>query len=134
MVGLFLTFAGLFAYGLQVPTQPALFDSVGPWLAIGFVTAWTGGILAGNSFIDPPSGVPPALRGQSGLSVVALVAGVLSAAVVVRQLGPWVALSPGIPGEAVIATSGVLLAWVGGFLMGHSMRRFVRRRRRARRT
>jgi len=131
MVGLLLTFSGLFAYGLQLPTQPARLDSIGPWLAIGFVAAWTGGILAGNSLISPPAGVSPALRGQLRLSGLATVAGALSAAVVVQRLGLWTSPSFGVPAELLTAGVAIALVWIGGFLMGHSMRRFVRRRRRA---
>ncbi len=134
MVGLLLTFAGLFTYGLQLPTQPASLDSVGPWLAIGFVTAWTGGILAGNSFNETPAGISPALNGQLRLAGLATLAGALSAAVVVQRLGLWTSLSRGTPGELVTAGLGAALVWLGGFLMGQGMRRFVRSRRGARTT
>jgi len=132
MVGLFVTFAGLFAYGLQVPTPPGSLAHIVPWLAVGFLTAWTGGILAGNSLVPPPAGVSPALRAQPGIAMVATLAGALAAGVVLQRLGPWASLSPGAPAELWIAAAGAGLVWLGGFLMGHSMRRFGRRRRRPR--
>lgn len=130
LAGLFLTFGSLVGYVLQLPTAVAALDGVLPWLAIGFLCCWAGGILAGNSFREPPPGVPPALRGQPVLAVLATVAGVLSAGVVLQRVGPWVHPSPGLPGELVVAVTASGLAWVGGFLMGMGMRRFVRRRRR----
>ncbi len=131
MVGLFVTFGGLFGYALQVPTQPATLTSIVPWLAVGFITAWSGGILAGNSLVAPPPGVSPAFIGQPGVAGVATLAGVLSATVVVLRVGASASPSPGAPVELVIAVLAATLVWMGGFLMGHSMRRFVRRRRRA---
>jgi hypothetical protein len=130
MVGLFVTFGGLFGYALQIPTQPARLVGLVPWLAAGFVATWTGGILGGNSLVAPPVGIPPALRGQPGISATATLAGALSAAVVVHRVGPWVVPSPGAPAELAIAVVGTVLVWAGGFLMGRSMRRFVLRRRR----
>ncbi|MGC2288980.1 MAG: hypothetical protein WA688_03890 [Thermoplasmata archaeon] len=132
MVGLFVTFGGLFGYALQVPTQPAALTNLVPWLAVGFIVAWAGGILAGNTLVAPPPGVAPALRGQPGVAFIATLAGALSAVVVVLRVGPWASPSPGAPVELVIAVTGSVLVWMGGFLMGSSMRRFVRRRRRTR--
>lgn len=132
MAGLFLTFAGLFAYGLQLPIQPANLDRLLPWIAVGFVTMWTGGILSGNALIAPPPGVRPALRGQSEVALLSTVAGCLSAAVVVQRLGPWVSPTPGVLEELPLAAVAAVVVWLGGFLMGNSMRRFVRRPRRAR--
>jgi hypothetical protein len=130
MLGLFVTFGGLFGYALQVPTQPGRLMEILPWLATGFVAAWIGGILAGNSLVAPPPGIRPAMIGQSPLAGVATVAGALSATVVVLRLGPWTSPAPGTPAELVIASVAASIAWVGGFLMGHSMRRFARRRAR----
>lgn len=132
--GLFLTFGSLVAYALQLPTSVAALDRVLPWLAIGFVCCWVGGILAGNSVRDPPPGVPPALRGQPALAALATAAGVLSAGVVLQRIGPWVPPSPGLPVELVVAITAGVLAWVGGSLMGMGMHRFIRRRRRPRST
>ena len=131
MVGLFVTFGGLLGYALQVPTQPAALTSVVPWLAVGFIATWSGGILAGNSLVGPPPGIPPAFVGQPGLAGVATLAGALSATVVVLRAGALASPSPGAPVELVIAAVAAALVWMGGFLMGRSMRRFVRRRRRA---
>jgi len=130
MVGLFVSFGALIGYALQVPSAPGNLATIVPWLAIGFLTAWTGGILFGNALIEPPRGVPPALKGQLGLGIVGTLAGALASAVVVHQTGPWSSPSPGTPGELVTAIAAVVLAWAGGFLLGHSTQRFVRRRRR----
>jgi hypothetical protein len=132
MLGLFVTFAGIAMYGLQVPARPAVLAAIVPWLAVGFIVMWAGGILAGNSLSPPEPGTVPALRGQSALGLVATVAGGLSGTVVVRRLGVWATVSPGLPPEIVVAAVGAFLVWLGGFLMGRSMRRFTRRRRRAR--
>jgi hypothetical protein len=129
MVGLFVTFGGLFGYALQVPTQPGMLTTVVPWLAVGFLTAWTGGILAGNSLVMPPPGVRPAIVGQSSVAAVATVAGALSAAVVVLRVGPRTQLTPGAPAELFIAIIAGSIVWAGGFLMGRSMQRFVLPRR-----
>jgi hypothetical protein len=129
IVGLLVTFGGLFGYGLQVPTQPAALTNIIPWLAVGFVATWAGGILAGNSLVAPPAGIPPAFLGQPGVAGIATLAGALSATVVVLRIGPWTAPAVGAPSEVVIAAVAVGLVWAGGFLMGHSIRRFVRRRR-----
>ena len=129
MVGLFVTFAGLFGYALQVPTQPASLESIVPWLAVGFLTAWVGGILAGNALVEPPPGVRPALVGQSVVAALATIAGSLSATVVVLRVGPWDVPTAGTPVELEIAIGAAATSWVGGFLMGRSMRRFARRRR-----
>jgi hypothetical protein len=130
ILGLFVTFGGLIGYGIQVPTQPASLAVTVPWLAVGFIAVWWGGILAGNSLVAPPTGVSPLLVGQLGVAGISTLAGALSATVVVLRLGASVAPVPGTPAEFVIALAAALLAWIGGFLMGHSMRRFVRRRRR----
>jgi drug/metabolite transporter (DMT)-like permease len=130
ITGLFVTFAGLLGYALQIPSQPSLLSSTVPWLAVGFITGWSGGILAGNALVAPPPGFPPALRGQPAVAAIATLAGVLSAAVAIRRIGPWVSPSAGGPAELLVAVVAVLLVWIGGFLIGHSMRRFVRRRRR----
>jgi hypothetical protein len=130
MLGLFVTFGGLLGYALQVPIQPGRLTDILPWLATGFVAAWTGGILAGNSLIAAPLGVRPAMVGQSAVAGVATLAGALSAVVVVLRLGSWTSPSPGTPAELVIAPVATIIVWIGGFLMGHSMRRFVRRRHR----
>lgn len=129
MLGLFVTFAGLFGYALQVPSQPAKLVSIVPWLAVSFLTGWFGGILAGNSLVTPASGTRPALVGQSAVAGIATAAGALSAVVVALRIGPWAAPAPGTPVEWVIATVAAAIVWAGGFLMGHSMRRFVRRRK-----
>ncbi len=132
LLGLLVTFGGIFAYGLQIPTPPTGLASVGPWLAVGFVATWTGGILFGNSLIPSPPGIPPALRAQPGVAFIATLAGFLSATVVIQREGPWGPPSAGTPAELAVAISGVALAWLGGFLMGTGMRRFVRRSRRHR--
>lgn len=129
MVGLLLTFAGLFAYGVQVPVQPASLDRLLPWLAVGFLCSWIGGIFVGNARNPLLPGVPPAFRGQAGLGLVAAIAAVLSAGVVVQRVGLLsTGASGGVP-ELEAALLGVVLALTGGLLMGRSMRRFVRRRR-----
>lgn len=130
ITGLFVTFGGLVTYGLQVPTQPAALSNVVPWLAVGFLGTWIGGVLAGNSLQEPPLGLQPALRGQVGIAGLATIAGVLSGGVVVRSVGPWSHPDAGVPVEIALAVSAVGLVWVGGFLMGRSMRRFVRRHHR----
>ena len=130
MVGLFVTFGGLVGYGLQVPTQPASLVSIVPWLGVGFLTAWTGGILIGNSRVALPAGGSPALKGQLAVGAAGTLAGSLSSVVVIQRVGPWVHLAPGAPVELVTAVIAVSMVWVGGMLMGVSMRRFVRRRRR----
>lgn len=129
MVGLFVTFGGLFGYALQVPTQPAMLASVVPWLAVGFLSAWTGGILAGNSLVEPPPGNCPAIISQPSVAGIATVAGALSAAVVILRIGPWVGPTASLPAELYVAIAAALTVWIGGFLMGRSMRRFVLRRR-----
>jgi hypothetical protein len=129
MVGLFVTFGGLFGYALQAPTEPSTLTSIVPWLAVGFLSAWTGGILAGNSLVEPPPGIRPALFGQSTLAGIATLAGGLSALVVILRVGPWSSPSASTPAELVIATVAAAMVWAGGFLMGRSMRRFVLRRR-----
>ena len=130
IIGLFITFGGLLGCALQVPTQPASLESIVPWLAIGFLTAWVGGILAGNSMVEPPPGVRPAMVGQSVVAAFATIAGALSATVVVVRVGPWVAPAAGAPAELEIAIAAAAFSWVGGLLMGRSMRRFARRGRR----
>jgi hypothetical protein len=125
MVGLFVTFGGLLGYALQVPTQPGMLTNIVPWLAVGFLTAWAGGILGGNSRVEPPPSVPPAMRGQSLVAAIATVAGLLSATVVVLRIGPWTQPVTGGPAELFIAAGASSIVWIGGFLMGRSMRRFV---------
>jgi hypothetical protein len=132
MVGLLLTFAGLTGYALQVPVPPRTVAETLPWLLIGFLSAWTGGILIGNGQVLPPDGIAPALHPQRTVGLVGTVAGALSAAVVVDRLGAWVPPSQGTPNELVVAIVAAVLAWAGGLLMGIGMRRFVRRRRAAR--
>jgi hypothetical protein len=129
MVGLLVTFGGLFGYALQLPTEPSALDDVVPWLAAGFLTVWTGGILAGNSLVPLPSGVRPIMIGQPAVAGFSTVAGALSALVVVVRVGPWIVPAPGTPEELVIAVVAATIVWVGGFLMGRSMRRFARRHR-----
>ncbi|MCI4352858.1 MAG: hypothetical protein L3K14_05655 [Thermoplasmata archaeon] len=130
ILGLFVTFGGLVGYTLQVPSQPASLANVAPWLFAGFLTAWTGGILIGNARVAPPEGVSPALRGQSAVGALGTLAGSLSSFVVIERLGPWTHLSPGAPVELLIAIVAASMGWLGGFLMGLSMRRFIRRSRR----
>jgi len=129
MVGLFVTFGGLLGYALQVPSNSAGLESILPWLAVGFLTVWLGGILSGNAINSLPPEAVPALRGQPLLGLVATLAGVLSAAVVIDRAGPWTSPSPGTPVEVVTAVAAVVLSWAGGSLMGYGMSRFVRRRR-----
>ena len=129
MGGLLLTFGGLVGYGLLLPTAPELLDAVIPWLAVGFLTAWSGGIFLGNSRNAPPPTIRPALRAQAAIGVLATVAGVLSAIVVVQKLTPGAAVSTGPLSVLEVAVLGVALTWAGGSLMGAGMRRFVRRRR-----
>lgn len=131
MAGLLVSFGGIVAYGLQAPIQPGAFSASAPWLAAGFVASWSGGILTGNSLVPPPPGFPSALRSQKELGMLATVAGALSAVVVAKQVGPWHEAGSSLPPELALASIGVVLAWVGGFLMGNSMRRFIRRRRRS---
>lgn len=134
MVGLFVTFGGLYGYALQVPTQPTMLASIVPWLAVGFLTTWIGGILGGNSMVALPPQVRPALRGQSVVAGIGTVAGALSAAVVVLRIGPWTVSDPGVPSELTLAAVAGAIVWVGGLLIGRSMRRFVlSKRRRAQR-
>ena len=134
MVGLFVTFGGLYGYALQVPTQPTMLASIVPWLAVGFLTTWIGGILGGNSMVAPPPQVRPALRGQPVIAGIGTVAGALSAAVVILRIGPWTVSDPGVPSELTLAAVAGVIVWVGGLLIGRSMRRFVlSKRRRAQR-
>ncbi len=128
MGGLLLTFASLVGYGLQLPVAPALLDRVIPWLAIGFLTTWVGGVFLGNAMNSPPAGIPPALRGQAGVGLLGTVAGALSAVVVIQRLTPGAMVSTGPLTVAEAALLGAVLAWAGGLLMGRGMRRFVRRR------
>ncbi len=132
MGGLLLTFAGLVGYGLQLPTAPGVLNQVIPWLAVGFLTTWLGGIFLGNSMNPVLTGFPPALRGQPGVGLLATVAGALSAVVVVQKLTPDTPVATGPLTILEVAVLGGVLAWAGGLLMGRGMRRFVRRRRRPR--
>jgi hypothetical protein len=130
IVGLFVTLGGLYGYALQFPIQASGLATIVPWLAVGFVASWTGGILAGNSFVTLPRGASPALRGQSTIAAMATLAGALSATVAVLRIGPRAILGIGTPDELVVAVAATGLVWIGGFLMGCSIRRFVLRRRR----
>jgi hypothetical protein len=49
LMGLFLTFVGLFAAGLEVPSDPSALVRTLPPIAIGLLALWVGGILLGNS-------------------------------------------------------------------------------------
>lgn len=130
MGGLLLTFGALVGYGLQLPTAPGPLKQVIPWLAVGFLTTWLGGIFVGNAMNPTPPGLPPALRAQTGVGVLATLAGALSAVVVIQRLTPNTPVATGPLTILEVAALGFLLAWLGGFLMGRGMRRFVRRRRR----
>lgn len=132
MGGLLLALGGLAAYGLQLPASPDRLAQVGPWVGVGFLGAWVGGALAGNTFRPLPSGARPAIPTQFGVAVLAIAAGVLSTGIVVRLQGLWSSPSQGVGPEVLLAGVGALLAVGGGLLMGHSMPRFVRRGRRGR--
>lgn len=131
MLGLFVTFGGLYGYTLQVPPEPAKLANLLPWLAVGFLTVWIGGILAGNALVPTPPGIRPALVAQPVVAGVATVAGVLSGIVVILRIGPSLSPVPGTPAEWIVAVLAAAFVWIGGFLMGRSMRRFVRRNRSA---
>jgi len=129
MTGLVVTFGGLYCDGVLLPVAPARLDLVVGWLAVGFLALWVGGILAGNAIHPLPAGARPAMRGQEGVAVLATVAGGLASVVVVQRLQSFPSSGPGGIPVVDLALLGAVLAWAGGIMMGHSMRRFVRRRR-----
>jgi hypothetical protein len=49
LVGLFLTFVGLFAASLEIPVEPSALLRTLPPIAVGLLALWVGGILLGNS-------------------------------------------------------------------------------------
>ncbi len=49
MVGLVLTFVGLFALGFSLPLGAGTLARILPLAAVGFLALWIGGILLGNS-------------------------------------------------------------------------------------
>jgi hypothetical protein len=59
VVGLFLTFLGLFAAALELPVAPVALEHAIPGVAVGLLALWIGGILLGNS-------VRPFGRARSG--------------------------------------------------------------------
>jgi hypothetical protein len=59
VVGLVLTFIGLFAAAIELPVAPVALEHAIPGAAVGLLALWIGGILLGNSvrpFGRPRSG------------------------------------------------------------------------------
>ncbi len=130
MVGLLFTFGGLLQFLLLLPSILGQLLSSIPWFALTFLGSWFGGILVGNFRSPLPAGGPSGLAGQLPLGFLSTVGGAAAGALFLSSAAGSAPTAPE-PALGLVMAAAAVASWLGGFLMGNGMRRFVRRRRRS---